>query len=286
MDERMNCLAAVQSLLPSLRGVEQRIAQYIVHNAQAVLTQPIAKLAAEIGTAESSIIRFCRRVGYSGFSAFKIGLAGSLSQAARYDLDDLTLPVEPMDAWQIMERVFAQTRLVLEQTQQILKREDFLEAAKQMGCAQGITFFGIGTSAPIAQDAYYRFLRLGMPVSYAVDPYEMLLTANNLRSGCVAVGISHTGRSKETIRALQLARDKGALTVCITSYLDAPITRCADIPLVTSTAANQVVHEAVASRIAHISLLDSLYIFLALQRFPDLSDAFYQINDLLRTARQ
>mgnify|MGYP001782791728 CR=1 FL=1 len=255
-------------------------------NPQAVLTQPIAKLSAEIGTAESSIIRFCRRVGYHGFSAFKIGLAGSLSQAARYDLDDLTLPAEPMDAWQVMERVFTQTRLVLEQTQQILKRENFLEAANRMQYAQEIAFWGIGTSAPIAQDAYYRFLRLGIPVSHAVDPYEMLLTANKMRSGGVAVGISHTGCSKETIRALQLARDKGALTIGITSYIDAPITHCADIPLITSATASHVVHEAIASRIAHISLLDSLYIFLALQKLPRYSDTFSQINNLLQTARQ
>ena len=72
MDENINCLATVQSLLPSLRGVELKIAQYILQSPQDVLKQSIAKLALQIGSAESSTIRFCRKLGYSGFAAFKI----------------------------------------------------------------------------------------------------------------------------------------------------------------------------------------------------------------------
>ncbi len=287
MDEQtINCLAAIQSLLPSLRGVEQKIAQHVLNHSQDVLKLPIAKLAMQTGTAESSIIRFCRKLGYSGFSAFKIGLAQSLSQNSKYSLDDLTIPLAPMDAWQVLQQVFAQTSLVLEQTRQILSREAFLQAAQQFLQAQSITFFGIGTSAPIAQDAYYRFLRLGIPVCCAVDPYEMLLAANNLHTGCVAVGISHTGCSKETIRALKKAQEKGACTVCITSYMDSPVTRFADIPLITSATESKAVREAIASRMAHISLLDSLYTYLALQKSPHIEDTFCQINDMMQKARQ
>jgi DNA-binding MurR/RpiR family transcriptional regulator len=47
-------------------------------------------------------------------------------------------------------------------------------------------------------------------------------------------------RTKTTVRALQVARERGALTVCITSFPSSPITRHADISLITAEQADAI----------------------------------------------
>ena len=286
MNTKDNCLVKIQSILPSLRGVELKAACYILEHPDTVLDSPIVKLSNQIGIAESSVIRFCRKLGYSGFSAFKINLAISIHQNAQYNLDDLTLESNTLDAAQTMEHVFAQTRLALEQALQIVSPTEFKRAADLLCATDSISFFGIGASAPVAQDAYYRFSRLDINVSYAVDPYAMLLTTNYIKKNCVVIGISHTGRSKETLRAMQKAREQNAHTICITSYLDSPITKCSDVKLITSAAESNVIHEAITSRITHLSLLDSLYTYLVMNNYQTSSAKLEKINKIMREARE
>lgn len=286
MNTQSNCLVKLQSILPSLRGVELKAASYILEHPDTVLNSPIAKLAAEIDIAESSIIRLCRKLGYSGFSALKINLASSIHQNVQHNLDDLPLTGDSLNAPQTLKHVFTQTSLALEQTLQIISHTEFERAANLLCQADSIVFFGIGTSAAIAQDAYYRFSRLGTNVSYAVDPYAMLLTASYLKSGSVAIGISHTGCSKETLRAMEKSKEQGAHTICITSYLNSPITKYSDVKLVTSAAENTVIHEAITSRITHLSLLDSLYTYLVVNNNQAYSEKLKKINEVMCKARQ
>ena len=286
MNTETNCLVKLQSTLPVLRGVERKAATYILENPSTALNSPIATLASQIGIAESSIIRLCRRLGYSGFSAFKINLASSIHQNMQYNLDDLSLTSDTLDAPQTMKHVFTQTCLALEQTLQVINYTELEKAADLLRSAASIVFFGIGSSAPIAQDAYCRFSRLDISVSYSIDPYDMLATARHQKENSVVIGISHTGRSRETVRAMQKAKEQGAHTICITSYLDSPITKYSDVTLVTSVSENNVVHEAITSRIAHLSLLDSLYTFLVINNYQTSSHRLKEFNELMYHARQ
>lgn len=287
MDLPANCIVQLQSLLPSLQGVERKAAAYILEHPADAMAMPVARLARQAGVSESSVIRLCQRLGFTGYSAFKLALAASLSAAGLdHTLDDLTIDEGEMTPARVMTRVFEQTRQALEQTMLILSPEQFTRAAELLQNAASVTFFGIGTSAPIAQDACYRLSRLPMLVNCAVDPYMMVLLASRMGPGDVAVAISHTGQSRETLRAAEQARRQGAQVICITSYLDSPITRLAQVQLVTSAAESSAIHEAITSRIAHISVLDSLYTTLVLRAPSEYPDRLHQINDLMRQARR
>lgn len=157
MDLATNCIVRLQSLLPSLQGVERKSAAYILENSSFAVTLPIAQLAQNAGVSESSIIRLCKRLGYSGFASFKLSLAASLTAAGQSQtLDDLTIDQGETTPAHVMTRVFEQTRQALEQTMLILSPEQFAQAIDLLQSAASITFLGIGTSAPIAQDAFYR----------------------------------------------------------------------------------------------------------------------------------
>lgn len=286
MEHNDNCLIKIQSILPSLKGVEQKAALHILEHPEKVLNSSIASLSRQIGIAESSIIRFCRNIGYQGFASFKINLASSLQQNALHNLDDLTMLSDDSSAAQTMQHVFAQTHLALNQTLQIINSESFNQAASLLCNADSLYFFGIGTSAPIVEDAYYRFSRVKAKTFCAVDPYAMLLATSHMNHDSVVIGVSHTGRSRETLSAMKKARSQGAHTISITSYLNSPITRYSDISLVTSAAENNVIHEAITSRITHLSLLDSLYTFITMHDYENSSVKLESINEIMKKARE
>ena len=286
MNLEKNCLLKIKNILPSLRGVEAKIATFIIEHPETVLNNPIARLASETDVAESSIIRFCRKIGYSGFSAFKINLASSIQHENAYKLDDLSLTDKPLTAPETLKLVFVQTCQALEQSMNFINTEEFSKAADLIRHASQLLLFGIGSSAPIAMDAYCRFSRLGINVSYATDPYAMLMAANHIKKGCVIIGISHTGKTKETLNAMKIAKEKGALTICISSFLNSPITNYSNVNLITSAADNSVIHEAITSRISHLAVLDSLYTYLVLSNYHFYSKELEKLDDIMNHARQ
>ena len=63
-----------------------------------------------------------------------------------------------------------------------------------------------------------------MRIGYRVDAVTTITTlciykASLLKSGDVAIGISHSGNSLETVHALKLAKEAGASTIALTHNL-------------------------------------------------------------------
>lgn len=258
------CLSYIRSILPSTKGVERIIGEFIVNNPEDLINMTVAKLASSIDVSEGSIIRFCQRVGFDGFTALKISIALNIQAQNRFVLGDISIG-STGDTYSVMTQVFDSIFNVLHETLGIIDPVELRRAAEVIINANKIEFYGLGTSAPIVQDAYYRFMRIGLNASVCVDPHIMLVSASLMQPKCLAIAISHTGRSMQTVMALKEAKEHGANTLCITSYTGSPITQYADIKLITSPNGSKIIKEATIARIAHIALLDSLCMYIAMQ---------------------
>ena len=106
------------------------------------------------------------------------------------------------------------------------------------------------------------------------DVHVQHVAARLLTDGDVCVAISHTGATRETVATVRAARDAGATTIAVTSFSRSPISRLADVVLVAGGPELSFRHEAMASRLAHLSLLDALYVAVAM-RFQETRSASY-----------
>ena len=86
--------------------------------------------------------------------------------------------------------------------------------------------------------------------------------ADRAGPGDVVVGISQSGSSKDPVYTLKQAKVNGVSTICITGNAQSPITQVADVTLLS--VAREARIEAIASRIAQMSIADALYIIVAL----------------------
>jgi RpiR family carbohydrate utilization transcriptional regulator len=224
-------LARLGSLIPSLRESERKIGEYVLAHAPEVVYQSITDLADRTATSEATVIRFARQLGYAGYAALKIALALELRAAARQLPSEL---IAGSDAVSIAQRVIQLGVDSLGDTAQLLDGAALERAVEALSTARRVELYGLGSSAVVAQAAYTVFLQLGLPAAVLTDPHLQAVAASQLGRGDVALAISQSGSSRDTVEAMQLARDAGATTICLTRYARSPITKVADITLLAA----------------------------------------------------
>jgi DNA-binding MurR/RpiR family transcriptional regulator len=113
----------------------------------------------------------------------------------------------------------------------------------------------------------------------------MLTSAAVLESGDVAVGISHSGTTAETIDALAEARKRGAITVGLTNFPRSPIAEVADHVLTTAARETTFRSGATASRLAQLTVIDCVFVGVAQRTFKPTRQALEDTYEAVRGRR-
>ncbi|MBP1712137.1 MAG: RpiR family transcriptional regulator [Deltaproteobacteria bacterium] len=251
----------------TFKKAEQRIANAIFQNPEEVINLSVTELAEKSSVSESSVVRFCKALGYKGYYELKISLARELVITPQQIYEEIGLKD---DVAAVKHKVFQSNILALQETIKILNEKELERAVAALGKANLVVFYGMAGSAAVALDSAHKFLRINIrSVSYS-DSHMQAISASLLGKGDVAFGISHSGSSKDVVDALQIARQGKATTICLTHHTKSPITKVADIKLYTAARETALRSDAMTSRIAQLSILDVLYVSVALKRY-DLS---------------
>ena len=213
----------------------------------------------------------------------KIALAMELSQNHKLnytpyiDSDD--------DAGAILDKVFSANVKTLHDTAEKIDRHVLRTAVDLLDKAHVIYIYAIGTSAGIAQEFQYRLMQIGKTALCINDVPTMKVSSLNIKEGDVAVGISHSGRTIATIEALQLAKERGADTLCITSYPGSKITENSDYSIEIYSDEIDYPVEAISSRIAHLSVIDALTIAVSAKSYETAQERAKITHSLVDTIR-
>jgi DNA-binding MurR/RpiR family transcriptional regulator len=175
--------------------------------------------------------------------------------------------ISPDDGVGVVARKVLQSDIqAIADTLTMLDEQLLEQAVEALLHASRIEFYGLGPSMPIALDAYYRFLRIGLPATVTTDAAMQAVSAANLPPNSVAFAISHSGRTRETLDALRCARSAGAFCILLSSHMHTPLSDYADISLITVARETAFRTAALTSRIAHLSVIDALYVAVAMRR--------------------
>lgn len=276
-------LARVRATAPSLSEAEQRVAAAILNQPREVVFLPVKALAGRIGVSEATIVRCCRSLGYSGLRELKLALAAETLTPPAQVIHEAILPGDSVLS--VARKVLRSDQEAIADTLAVLDGGALERAVGALLGASRIEFYGIGSSMPVALDAYYRFARLGLPATVVTDPHMQAVSAALLPPGAVAFAISHTGRTRETLNALLKARGAGATCILLSSYASTPLSRLADVELVTASRETLFRTEALASRLAHLSLIDALYVAVATQRQQQAEGALARTDAIIAEHR-
>ncbi len=258
------CFIRIQGTYSSLRTAEQRVADFILKHAEELIYLTVTELAERTQTSESTVVRLCQKIGYKGYQEFKIMLARDLVGPAETVYEQ----IEPTDSLEALKtKVFQANAQALKDTIEVLADDELLKAVQALGRARRVEIYGIGGSAPLAFDAYHKFMKLGICATWLNDSDLMAMSSSLLDATDVVLGISHTGASRDVCDAMENAQNAGATTICVTHRATSPITKVSNIKLFTAAKETAFGSDATSSRIAQLSIVDVLYAGIANQDY-------------------
>ena len=285
-DERVvlleGILERVQAVRGSLPPAARRIADVIVAKPAEIVHMSVTELADRAEASEGSVVSLCRQLGAKGFHHLKIALARDLVQPVHMIHEDLTRD-DGVPA--IVEKIFLSNIQALYDTLKTIDRAAVVRAVELIMAAESVELYGIGSSAPIAEDAHYRMLRIGINCKVVTNSHIQAISASLTGPKVVVITVSHSGSTHETVSATRLAHEAGARTICITNFGQSPIQSYADVVLHTMARETEFRTEAMTSRIAQLSIVDALIACLAIANYDRAVTTIRQTFDVLSIKR-
>ncbi len=246
-------LARIRAMLSSLKPSDARVARAVLADPEATIYRSVTEIAEVAGTSTATVVRCAQKLGYRGFHQLKVSLAREQSVFQR----------EPADRGPTTSPLLAVTAAGAEAVRDagaLVSAESFDQAARALCEGDRVLFVGVGTSAPLAQDAAYRFRVVGLATDAPADVHMQHVSALLLGPNDVCFAISHSGATRETIESVKGAQAAGATTILITSFLHSPLSDIADVVLTAGTREVSFRLEAMASRLAHLAVIDALLV--------------------------
>lgn len=248
----------IADIYPSLRKSEKRVADYILQSPQIALHLSITELAQNLHLSEASVSRFCRTIGYDGYSDFKMALAKDTFSGT---ISNIPIEIGQTDSISTIadktSRFFVN---IAKEMPGMLDQENLVKAINAISKANRLQLYGIGGSGAIARIAHHSFLKMGISSFVYDDGYMQIVAASSLKAGDTAIGISHSGSTVAVVDAIKLARMNGVTTIAITSNAQSPLAEQAEIVLQTTSQEIPIYGEFLRARIGQLFIVDLLYI--------------------------
>ncbi|MBC1743605.1 MurR/RpiR family transcriptional regulator [Listeria welshimeri] len=267
----MDLLATISSYFPSLSKSEQKVAQLILSNPDEVENLSINDLAVMASVGESTIVRFARKIGLTGFQDLKIALV-KYQTSQKQNITD-----ESNEAKDLVYRQFVDG---LQDTKGFIEQEKLEQAAKLIHNAEHIYILSVGTSAFIAMQLSNRLKRLGKFVEFVPDGHLQSIYVTMIKKTDVVMGISKSGNTKEVIQNIELASQSGASVITLTNFINSKISQIGDVSLVASSKEFLSDAGSFSAEVSQLYLLDTL-----IKALVDINpDSYHKVRSLTNKA--
>jgi len=268
LDAQLRRRAGVSSLIDrvhlardELSIAERRVADLVLAQPRSVLNDPIVGIAARAGVSQPTVVRFCRSLGYEGLSDFKLKLASGLTGTIPVTHTQVTRA----DSTLVLgAKVLDNTVSAVLRAREQLNSEAVDRAIDHLLAATRIEFYGVGNYGIVAQDAQYKFLRLGIPTVAYTDTRLQSMAAAALAPTDVVVVISGSGKLNELLKAVETAIAAGAPVIAITPS-HSPLARKATVAIAIDHPEDVATHIPMISRILYLVVIDILAVGVAMR---------------------
>ncbi|GAJ74419.1 LOW QUALITY PROTEIN: sialic acid utilization regulator, RpiR family [Vibrio sp. JCM 18905] len=245
------------------------VGDWIVENAEKAALLTSQELAAQVKVSQSSIVKFTQRIGFKGYSEFKLALNEEIGRKHAMQSTPLhsdILADDPPIAVISQKLVKAKTDAMF-QTTNTLSYEACHQAVKWLSEARRVQVVGIGGALALtAKDLSFKLLKLGITALSEQDSHVQIAVARTLSPEDVQIAISFSGERKEILVAAEAAKEQGAKVIALSAPGRSRLRGIADITF--DTIANETEHRSssIASRTAQNVITDLLFIILVQQR--------------------
>ena len=257
-------LGRIRIATTQLSRAERQVAEFLLKNPHDIVSMPIRVLAEACEVSEPTVVRFSLSMGFDGFKSFKLAFAKSLAMGIPY----LHVDVNQADSVpDVLSKVFDRTIATLMQVRNLANTKAFEAAVNLLATGKRIECYGLGYSGALAIDAQLKFFRFGIPTTVFCDAHLQAQSASLLNKDCVVVAFSRTGRTRDIIRNVRIAKNAGAKIIVLCAS-HAPLAQLADVHLTVDVEEDPDIYTPMTSRLAHLTYIDALAVAVTLVSGP------------------
>ena len=252
----------IRSGYGDMRKSEQRAADYILDHLNHVRELSLDRLANEAEVSQPTVISMLKALGFKGYREFRDQLLREYARDEEGEGRTTPLYGYPLHKGERLEDIprnmTAMTERMLQETLKNFSVKTYKQIVEVLKHARIIDIYSVENSEVTAQDFVAKLLYLGFSCRHFGDHYYQRIAAGSLTSEDVAVGISYSGSSKDTVDVMKTAKKAGATTIVLTNFKDSPISRYADYLICTSQ--EQLFYgDAIFSRASQLLIVDMIY---------------------------
>ena len=238
---------------------EKGVANLILESPELAVNMSIHQLAVSSFTSASTIVRLCRKLGFEGYKDFRKALLYEVSVRKEVS-NEQTRKIEREDSLEmIVQKVTYRNIVSLENTNKLLSMDILSQCVELIDGAQNIIFFGMGASLLVARDACLKFVRVNKPCCFGDDWHLQVLHARNSSPQDVAIAISYSGTTRETIQCVETVKENKTPVIAITRFDASALAKLADYNLYVESPEMFARIGAMSSRMAQFNIIDIIY---------------------------
>ncbi|WP_096185659.1 MurR/RpiR family transcriptional regulator [Evansella halocellulosilytica] len=244
----MSILERIQIKYHSFSPGETKVADFVLNNKEGILNIHIKDLASATGVSVATITRFCKRIDCKSFVDFKILLRDAVELLG--------------EAENLIEEVDTIYHSIIRSSHKLLEQEKLEVASNWIQEAKSIQVYGLGSSGLSATELKYRLMRMGYTVDAHTDSHLMLMNAALISEGDLVIAISNSGKTREMIEAVELAKRDNAKVLTITNFEKTPLSNLSDLILFSSNLKQYEQRDFINSQLSILYILDLISMVL------------------------
>ncbi len=216
----MNPLQKIEVHKNNYTNVEQLIYKRVKDDPASIIHLPIEDIATETQTSKAAIIRFCKKLGYSGFAEFKFELS-------RYIISGIYDDTEK-ESVDVIKSITSLYSGFIRQINEKLNAEDINKIANEIKTAHRVKIVGNNRTGLSAQQLRYRMSKIGYDAEAVVDMVLVSSIQDSLKKGDLVILFSVFAAGKTYNDFVKEVKDTGATIVLVTMTPNSTIEKSAD----------------------------------------------------------
>ncbi|GAA3727934.1 MurR/RpiR family transcriptional regulator [Salinicoccus jeotgali] len=257
-------LSQIRKRFEYMTPVEQRIANFMLENPAKVINMPVKDIAKSSSTSDAAIVRFSKRIGLAGIKELKVELAKELHTLEKENISRV-IDLEEDTHREIFDKVFKNTIQALYNTEKIVDRDAIKQAAELFAKSRNTFIFGVGEAASVGTEFEQNLHRININAFFTTDKYFCMTRLSNATEDDVLFLITLSGKTREVVEVVKLAKKLGIKTVILTQNHASIAKRNSDVAIEITEEENNIQYMNMTSRIAQLAICDVLFFYTCRQ---------------------
>ena len=275
MEEALLLIQKIKAMYQSkaFSKTDQSIAENILNDPGCLAGATANSLAEASGTSPATVIRFCRKLGFTGFTELKNSASNYIVETAR----DMSLR-RGDDAGTVKSKVISYTKMIMDELDEILDNNALEKAAELIAGARSLVIVSEGGSGTISRAAYDIFLKLAIPCRCIEDLIFQTMEISMMDKDDLLLIIVNSGRTWNVLQNASSAKERGIKVVGIVGPANSPLSKYLDVEIVTSVFSSDYFSDISAARTCELVTISILHSIIALTRTEEQIDKSHEIG--------